>query len=131
MFRQGISVALGVSIFYSMCASTSFASEKALQEARFTEKVRSRILSLGSGKEAIVQVKLRDKINVCGYISVAGPDSFTVTDPQTGTSTQVAYPKVKSVKGHNLSKSTKISIGVLIAVGVLVMLLIAAHVDDS
>ena len=131
MFRQVISVTLAVSILHFMCASTSFASEKALKEARFTDKVRSRILSLGSGKEAIVQVKLRDKTNANGYISVAGPDSFTVTDPQTGTSTQVAYPKVKSVKGHNLSKSTKISIGVLIGVGVLVMLLIAAHVDDS
>ena len=96
MLKQNTSVALVVSSVHSMCLGTPlFASEKALKASRYAEEVRSRVLSLSDGEKAFVHVKLRDKTNLHGYISDMGPDSFTVTDSETGMSTQVAYPKVK------------------------------------
>src|SRR5262245_36276179 len=131
MFKKGLSIAMAVSILHLTWAAPSFGSPKSSKEAQFIEKVQARVFSLGTGETALVQVQLRDKTSLQGYISAASQESFTVTNPETGASTQVAYPKVKGVKGHNLSKSTKISIGVLVGIAFLVAILIGIHLDDN
>ncbi|HXG67704.1 MAG TPA: hypothetical protein VNO70_21560 [Blastocatellia bacterium] len=82
--------------------------------------MRTGIYKLGVGKDARVEVKLRDKAMLTGYVSAAGEDSFVVTDPETGAAITVAYPDVAQVKGNNLSKGAKIAIGVGIAAAVLI-----------
>jgi hypothetical protein len=132
MFNRFMSIVVAVSILHLMFAAPSFSSQKQHhKETEFAARIQAGILSLGTGEEAIVKLKLRDKTRLKGYISAAGSDSFTVTDPETGTSTQVAYPKVKEVKGNNLTKGTKISIGVLVGIGIVVMILLSAHFDDN
>ncbi len=77
---------------------------------------------LGVGQDTRVELKLRDKTKLSGYVSQSSNDNFTVTDIKTGSSTVVNYPDVTKVQGHNLSTRTKIIIGVAIAAAVAIVL---------
>jgi hypothetical protein len=107
------------------------AATKAEKEARFAGKVRAGIEKLGVGRETRVEVKLRDKTRLKGYISEASENGFVVTDLKTGASNTVAYADVSQVKGNNLSTGAKIGIGIAIGAGItiLVLLLIMNHLD--
>jgi hypothetical protein len=124
MLRRILSLALAASLFGVAGAKPAYADSKAEKEARFAEKVKAGISRLGTGTEARVELKLRDKRKLKGYISEAGADGFSVVDAKTGVATTVTYPQVQKVKGHNLSTGAKIAIGLGVAVAVLVILLI-------
>jgi translation initiation factor IF-1 len=81
-------------------------------------KARAKVESLGNN--ARVEVKLRDKTKVKGYLSARTADSFTVSG-KTGTTTTVSYSEVDEVKkpGGGLSTKTWIIIGAA-AVGTVV-----------
>ncbi len=49
------------------------AATKAEKEARLAEKVRAAVARLGTGREAVVELKLRDKTRLKGYVAEAGP----------------------------------------------------------
>lgn len=93
---------------------------KAEKEAQFVKRVREGIAKLGVGEEARVEVKLRDKTKLNGYVGEANSESFTVVDAKTGAATRVTYPQVKGVKGNNLSEGVKVAIGV----GALIVLVV-------
>jgi sarcosine oxidase gamma subunit len=61
-------------------------------------QIRTRVQSIGAGQNARVEVKLKNSTKVKGYVSGAGPDSFTVVDSKTGSSETVAYADVAQVK---------------------------------
>ena len=124
MLRRILSLALAASLLGVAGAKPAYADSKAEKEARFAEKVKAGISRLGTGTEARVELKLRDKRKLKGYISEAGADGFSVVDAKTGVATTVTYPQVQKVKGHNLSTGAKIAIGLGVAVAVLVILLI-------
>lgn len=114
MLKKILSLALAGSLMAAASARpvSAVALTKAEKEARFAEKVRAGIAQLGTGTEARVEVKLRDKTKLKGYIGEAGAEQFTVVDAKTGAATVVAYPQVKQVTGNNLSKGAKIAIGI-------------------
>jgi hypothetical protein len=93
------------------------------EEAQLAEKARVSIAKLGVGKDARVEIKLRDNTKVKGYVSRAEADSFTVTDSKTGVSRTVAYDDVAQVskKGNGFSTMTKVLIGAAIVVGAVVV----------
>ncbi|HXT62958.1 MAG TPA: hypothetical protein VN696_07980 [Pyrinomonadaceae bacterium] len=70
-------------------------------------------MKLGTGTAARVEVKLRDKTKLRGYVEQVADDHFVVVDEKTGATTTVAYPQVKQVQGNNLSTGAKIAIGVV------------------
>jgi hypothetical protein len=107
------------------------ASSNLEKEVRFAGKVKSGIEKLGSGPDTRIEVKLRDKTRLKGYISEIGETEFVVTDAKTGASNKVAYANVAQVKGNNMSTGAKIGIGIGIGVGltILVVLLIIASND--
>ena len=101
---------------------------KAEKEARFAEKVKAGITKLGTGTEARVEVKLRDKTKLKGYISEAGEEQFTVVDAKTGIATIVAYPQVKQVKGNNLSRGAEIALGIgIIVVPIIIIIYLVSR----
>lgn len=114
MLKKILSLALAGSLMAAASARPVSAAtlSKAEKEARFVEKVKAGIAQLGTGTEARVEVKLRDKTKLKGYISEASAEQFTVVDAKTGIATIVAYPQVKQVKGHNLSRGAEIAIGI-------------------
>jgi len=82
-------------------------------DAQATEKARATVQKIGLGRDASVEVKLRDQTKVKGYVSAAEDDFFTVTDARTGKSQTVGYAEVVSVKkpGHGFSTATWLIIG--------------------
>ena len=95
-------------------------------DARLTEQTRAAVQKAGVGREARVEVKLRDDTKVKGYVSGAGADSFTVTDAKTGAAQTLAYTDVARVQrqGNGLSARTKVIIGAAVAAGLVVTWLI-------
>ncbi len=104
------------------CPSHALAGNSPEKEARFAQKVKQEIAKLGTGPDARVDLKLRDKTKLKGYISEVGDQSFAVMDDKTGVATTVTYPQVKQVKGNNLSSGAKIAIaiGIILAVAVII-----------
>jgi hypothetical protein len=100
------------------------ANSKADRDARFAERIKTAIVQFGSGQASVVNIKLRDKTRVTGYVSEIGDTSFVVTDLKTAVTTTVAYPDVVQVKGNNLSTRTKIIISAAIIAGVAITLYI-------
>jgi hypothetical protein len=126
MFKRIFSLVLAALALNLACAAVSAASTKAEREARFAAQVRAEIAKLGTGPAARVEVKLRDKTKLRGYVGAAGDDQFVVVNDQTGAATTVIYPQIRTVKGNNLSTGVKIAIGV--AVVIVIALLLAPHV---
>ena len=123
MFKKLLSLFLVALLINLAALAPAYAASKAEKEARLAEKVKTNVLKLGTGEAARVKIKLRDKTKLEGYISASDVEGFTVIDAKTGTATTVAYPQVKSVKGHNLSTGAKIAIGVGIAAALIFIIL--------
>jgi hypothetical protein len=96
------------------------AGSKEEKEARFAEKVKAGISKLGTGTEARVELKLKNKTKLKGYVSEANAENFTVINA-SGAATEVAYPNVKQVRGNNLSKNVTLTIVLvgILAVGII------------
>ena len=128
MFKKFLSLALTVLMLNVVGVSSAYAGSKEEKEARFAARVKESIVKLGTGTDARVEVKLRDKTKLKGYVSQISENSFTVTDEKTGASSEVPYPSAKQVKGNNLSTGVKIAIGVAVVFATLLVIsLIAFH----
>jgi hypothetical protein len=128
VIRRCLSFVVVASLLHLACAAPALAASKGERESRFAEKVKVSISKLGTGRDALVEVRLRDKTRLTGYVSEAGADSFVVADMTTGAPTVVAYAQIKSVRGNNLSTGAKIAIGVGIVIAVAgILVLIARH----
>ena len=126
MFKRNLTLMLVGALIFSLSASPmTFAKSKEEKAAEFTSKVKTGIAKLGVGPEAHIEVKLRDKTKLHGYISQINDDSFVVADAKTSATTEVMYPNITSVKGKNLSTGAVIAISVAIAVAATILVLIA------
>lgn len=132
MFKRNLSLALiGALIFSLTLTPPTLAKSKAEKEAEFASKVKTGIAKLGIGHDTRVEVKLRDRTKLKGYLSAANAETFSVTDLKTGATTTVPYPNVAQVKGNNLSTGAIIAISVGIAVGVTILVILAiAYATD-
>src|SRR5438477_7822422 len=110
MFKQILALTLAVMLVQLTGSAIVIARTPTEKEARSVEKVKAGIAKLGTGKDALVKVKLRDGTKLEGYVREANENCFVVVDRKTGTATTVPYPQVKQVKGNNLSSGAKIAI---------------------
>lgn len=124
MFKRNLTLMLIGALIFSLSARTmTLAKTKEEKAAEFASKVKANIAKLGSGPDARVEVKLRDKTKLKGYISLIRDDSFIVADAKTGATTEVPYPRVASVSGKNLSTGATVAIAVGAAVGITILVL--------
>ena len=121
MLKRICSVVLAA-LLLQAAAVPAFAKSSAEKEAKRAEKVRTQLAKLGTGRDALVKLELRDKTRLEGYVSEAGAESFVVTD-SAGRATTVAYPQVKRAQGNNLSTGAKIAIGIGIGAAVMVLII--------
>ena len=129
MLKKICSVVMAA-LLLQAAAVPAFAKSGAEKESRRAEKARTQLAKLGTGKDALVRLELRDKTKLKGYISEAGAESFVVTD-SAGKTTTVAYPQVKKAQGNNLSTGAKIGIGVGIGAAIVLLILWAYLADDD
>jgi hypothetical protein len=132
MYKQVLSLVFIALLISSVGLRTVKAGSTEEKQARHAEKVRTNVAKLGVGEAAVVEVTLRDKSKVKGYISRADSEGFTVANPKTSAATTVVYPNVKSIKGKNLSTGAKIAIGVGIAAAIVFVILYITivHYDE-
>ena len=121
MPRKFLSVLLAGLLIQLLSVQSAFANPMADKQTRLAEKVREGVSKLGVGQDARVELKLRDKTKLAGYISEVKEDSFVVSDAKTGDATTISYSNVTQVKGHNLSTGAKIAIGIGIGVGIVLI----------
>lgn len=121
MFTRSLGFILCILLFNLFMAPDALASET-LRESKQTKKIRTKIIKLGTGPDAKIELKLKDGSKIKGYVSETREDKFLVTNPVTGEITPVTYPQVKQAKGNNLSTGAFIAIGL----GVLVLVIILA-----
>jgi hypothetical protein len=122
--------AILAALLLQAAALPAFASTSPKKEAERAEKVHAQLAKLGTGKDALVRVELRDKTKLEGYLSEAGDDAFTVTDRE-GKATTVPYPQVKKAQGNNLSTGTKIAIGAGIGAAVVLIILYSMYAANE
>ena len=117
--KQLISVLLSNALVLFLCTGTFGASFQGEREARETADVKAQITKLGTA--TLVEIKLRDKTKLKGYVDKIAADHFVISDLKTDNTTNVAYAQVrqvKQVKAHHLS-DRKMSIIAAVIVTVL------------
>lgn len=129
MLKKVCSVILSA-LLMQAAAIPAFAKTNAEKEAKRAEKVRTQIARLGTGKDALVRLELRDKTKLEGYVSDVGAESFVVTN-RAGVATTVAYPQVVKAKGNNLSTGTKIAIGIGVAAAIVLLILWHEYAENE
>ncbi|MDX6383331.1 MAG: hypothetical protein QOK48_904 [Blastocatellia bacterium] len=122
MLKKFLILAMATLLVQMTVPRVAIARTPSEKEARSAEKIKAGIAKIGTGKQAMVKVTLRDGTKLAGYLSEANEDSFVIVDPKLGVSTTVAYPQVKQVRRNNLSGGAwaVIVVGLLVAVGVVV-----------
>lgn len=101
MMRQLISLLLSNAVVLLLCTSSYGVSFQGEKEARQTADVKARIEKLG--RTTRVEIKLRDKTKLKGYVQQIGEDHFVISDLETNEEIRVAYPQVlyvKEIKAH-------------------------------
>lgn len=129
MFKKVLSLVLVGFLLSVAGVGPAYAGSKEEKEARLAEKVKHGISKLGTGPAARVQIKLRDKTKLKGYVSEAGEDSFVIVDEKTGAPSRVPYPQVQQVKGNNHSRAVEIAIGVGVILLPIVIVLLTVTRD--
>jgi hypothetical protein len=122
MYMRTAAVVLIALLLNITSPSPAVAGTSPEKDARFAQKVKTEIAKLGTGPNARIELKLRDKTKLKGYLSEVGDESFAVVDDKTGSATTVSYPQVKQVKGNNFSTGVRIAIVIGIVVAVLFIL---------
>ena len=121
MFNKTFCLIVICSIMLVTSGRVALAANATAKEAAHTEKVKAAIAKLGTGPSAQVEIKLRDKSKLKGYIKEANEDNFVLVSSATGSATEVAYPQVKQVKGNNFSTGAKVAIGIGIGIAILIL----------
>ena len=124
MFKKYSTLVLTVLVINLFLAIPAFANTKEEKEARFAAKVKSAVAKLGTGTDARIEVKLKDKTKLKGYVGQINENSFVVIDAKTGAATEVPYPNAGQIRGNNLSTGAKVAIGLGILAAVLAIWLI-------
>ncbi|MBI1764513.1 MAG: hypothetical protein HYR56_24070 [Acidobacteria bacterium] len=122
MFKPSLSVVLmSVLVFAPALTPSVLAETSAEKNAAHAAKMKAEIAKLGTGPDAQLAVKLRDKTKLTGYVSQTNAASFVLTDAKTGIATDVPYANVTQAKGKNLSTGVKIAITAGVIFGVLLL----------
>lgn len=130
MLNKVISLLVVAVLLHVSGVGCAYARSKEEKETHFADKVKQGISKLGTGPDARVDVKLRDKRKLKGYISEAGADSFVIVEEKTRATSTVTYSQVQQVKGNNLSTAAKVAIGVGVILLPIIVALIFVSTSD-
>jgi len=132
MLKRNLTIMLIGALILSLIASPlALAKSKEEKAAEFAAKVKSEIGRLGTGPDARIEIKLRNKTRLKGFVSGIGEESFIVTSDKTGVTTEVPYPDVAKVKGNNLSTGAIIAISAGIGVGLTFLIIYLIYLANE
>jgi hypothetical protein len=125
MNSQFVAGLLAVLLALSVSTRPAFAHDLGTK----VNRVRSGVMQLGIGPDARVDVRLKDRTRVMGYVSEIGEQGFTVIPNGSGASVFVAYPQVGSVTGTNAFTKKNVAITLAVFAAILVIAVAAANSD--
>lgn len=99
--RKKRQASIAFALMLSLISYTFATASAKAEQTKDVAKVKRAIIKLGVGPAARIEVTLRDKTKLKGYVREASDDGFVVVDGKTGATSQVLYPAVRKVKGHN------------------------------
>jgi hypothetical protein len=94
-----------------MCADVEALQPATARSAPRVDALRKVVEKLGSGQDALVAVRLRDRSIVSGYLSEAGPRSFTVAGLHGAASRSIDYAQIDRLAGYNFSTGVRVQQG--------------------
>jgi hypothetical protein len=119
MFKKILSFVVIVLLLNLVGVSPAYAAGvKQDKEERKAEKIKAGILKLGTGKEARVAVRLKNRSIVEGYVSEASDKTFTVVGEKSGITTTIPYVEVNKLvgsKGERIPKDVAKGVGLFTA----------------
>ncbi len=95
MFKQYLTLILAVLVLNLSFSAAAFAGTKEEKVAKHADKVKTNITKFGTGKDARIEVKLRDNTKLKGYVSQINETGFVVVDDKTGSANEVPYSNAK------------------------------------
>ena len=125
MFKKLLSVALAGLLMTMIMAVPASAQSRAAGESQQAEKVKAKVTKLGTGKQARVEVRLKDNTKLKGYIGAIAEEHFTLIDPKHGTVTPVPYEQVQQTKNSNHSAVYALGFGAAIVGGLMLVVVLA------
>lgn len=119
--------------FVALALTIVFATVAFAQSSAEMNKVRAKVQELSLNRDQKVEVKLKDSTKFKGNITNVTPDSFTVSEPKTGSDQTFSYGEVAQVKksGGGLSTKTWLIIGGVAAGTVATWLIVKPAVCDG
>jgi hypothetical protein len=104
--KEGASVFRKVFTFFIIScfciqAPTALAQSSQAQitkDARHAQKIKNVVFKSSVGPGNDIEVKLKDKTKINGYLSEVTDDYFVVTDPRTGAKSRFEYGQVEKVR---------------------------------
>jgi hypothetical protein len=131
MFRWIIALSLGLSILAFGGPRLAVAQGDQTIRERKAEKIKAKVLKLGTGEKVKVKVKLNSGVTHKGYISASNNDGFALVENK-GQQHSLRYSDVDSVDRQGMSVGKKIAIGIGIGLAALitVALVAVAHFGD-
>ncbi len=91
----------------TLCADAPALQAPAVAPTR-PGRISQLVTKLGSGPDALVVARLRDRSIVSGYIAASGPSSFSIADRETGALRTIDYAQVDRLAGYNLMTGTEV-----------------------
>lgn len=121
MARKLSTIVLAALLLTLPCVTSVGATARA-DEARLAAKVKEKVVEMGTGRQARIDLTLRDGTTLKGYVSGWDETEFVVVDAKSGVATTIMYPQVKTIKrSHGFSTAEKIGIGVAGGMGALLL----------
>ena len=65
------------------------------------QSLKNKLTEFGTGSEARISVKLKNKTSVSGFVKEVNENSFVVVNEQTNSAETIDYKSVKKIKGRN------------------------------
>src|SRR6266849_10988997 len=119
MFEKLLSLALAVLLTGMITCVPASAQSQAGKDPQQAEKIKAKVTRLGTGKQARVEVKLKDNTKLKGYIGQIAEDRFALIDPKHGTVTPIPYAQVQQIKNTNHSGWYALGFGAAIIGGLM------------
>jgi hypothetical protein len=105
--RRCRSAVLTFLVFYPMGAAPLLAQAPGGWSKYSPGQLQAALRTLGTGQEARVTGKLRDKTTLLGYVSQVELRRFLVMDARTSQTIPVSYEDVKELRGENAANGVQ------------------------
>jgi hypothetical protein len=124
MRQKLCALALASLLINLLCCAPFVVAAKQKDAALPPDKVKAKIIKYGTGRDARVEVTLRDGTKLKGYVSAIETDRFVVADAKHGNTTNVAYDQVRELK-RDLSLNSFQKAFAAVGLGIVAIALVA------